>query len=471
MRIRIPRPRQFGSTLRDLARRSPDEAEEYLDAHQDAWEELAEHDPHDAADILEALDEEGAADLLQGLGEGQAGEVLDEMRPEAAADVLEEIATADAAQLLANMEPDQAADVVAALDPTIRTQILAELSEPTAAEIEALLVHAADTAGGMMTTDVAAVPVDMVIGDAMEVLRALHDELGSNLLYVYAVDTLDRLVGVVSFRDLVFADPTGTVRDAIEPSLVTVRPEADREEVADLIQRYRLIAVPVVESDGRLVGMVKFSEAIEAIQTEAGEDIAVMVGAGEEETVFTPIRTSVRRRLPWILFNLVIGLVIAGVISRFESTLTTYAVLAAYMPTIALLAGNSGAQSLAVIIRAIAIGDLPAGRARRAIRREVIVGAVDGTVVSVIGAVVAALTVGLYQGSTGSVVAPGEIAAIVFVAIWVAFIVAGLVGSAIPVILRKAGQDPALASNIFLTMVTDIVSFSAFLITATLLLG
>lgn len=216
--------------------------------------------------------------------------------------------------------------------------------------------------------------------------------------------------------------------------------------------------------------MVKFSEAIEAIQAEVGEDIAVMVGAGEEESVFTPVGRSVRRRLPWIMFNLVVGLLIAGVISRFEATLTTYAVLAAYMPTIALLAGNSGAQSLAVVIRAMAVGDLPHGRAGKAIRREVLVALVDGTVMATTGAVVAALTLGVFSGDSGSSVEPIQIAMIVFIAIWVAFLVAGFVGSGIPIALRRLGQDPALASNIFLTMITDAVSFTVYLLAATILL-
>ena len=471
MKIRIPRPRQFGSTLRDLARQRPEEAEEYLDAHHDAWEELAEHDPHDAADILEALDEEGAVDLLQDLPPDHAGEVLDEMHPEAAADLLEELSPSEAAAMLETMEPDQAADVIGALEPVDRTAAIAALGAEAGAEIEALLIHAADSAGGMMTTDVAALPVDMSAGDAIDSLRTLHGELGSNLLYVYAVDAENRLVGVVSFRDLVFARPETTIRDVIEPTLVSVKPDTDREQVSELIHRYRLIAIPVVESDGTLVGMVKFSEAIEAIQAEVGEDIAVMVGAGEEETVFTPVGRSVSRRLPWILFNLVIGLFIAGVIAQFESTLARYAVLAAYMPIVALLAGNSGAQSLAVIIRSMAVGGLPHGRAMRAIRREVAVGLIDGTIIALVAAILAAATVGFYSNQAGAAIAPTEIGVIIFIAVWVAFLVAGLVGAGIPVLLSSLGQDPALASNIFLTLITDIVGFAGFLLTASLLLS
>ncbi len=470
MRIRIPRPRQFGSSIRDLARRDPDQAEEYLDTHQEAWEELAEHDPHDAADILEALDEEGAADLLQDLDPDRVGDVLDEMHPEAAADVLEELEPAAAAAMIARMEPDQAADLISALGPIDRTKILTELDTSIAAKIQALLVHAADTAGGMMTTDVAGLPVDMAAGDAIEELRRLHDELGSNLLYVYAVDAENRLVGVVSFRDLVFADPVAVLGDIIEPSLITVRPDTDREQVSDLIHRYRLIAIPVVDVEGTLIGIVKFSEAIEAIQAEVGEDIAVMVGAGEEETVFTSVGLSVRRRLPWIFFNLVVGMIIASVISQFRSTLTAYAVLAAYMPMVALLSGNSGAQSLAVIIRSMAVGDLPHGRARRAIQREVTVGLIDGTAIALAASGMAAATLSVFEGQSAHNVTPLQIAMIVFISVWVAFLVAGFVGAGIPVLLSRLKQDPALASNIFLTMVTDMVGFGGFLITATILL-
>ncbi|MEN8041822.1 MAG: magnesium transporter [Actinomycetota bacterium] len=470
MKIRITRPGQIGSTIRELARRRPAEAEDYLDTHQDAWEELAADDPHDAADILEALDEEGAADLLQDLPADEAGDVLDEMHPEAAADVLEELIPAEAAALVSEMETDQAADVIAALEAEERTSILAALDREAATEIEKLLVYAADTAGGMMTTDLAALPLGITSGEAIEHLRRLHDELGSNLRYVYAVDDGGRLVGVVAFRELVFARPTTGLDEVMETGIVSVRTDTDREEVAELIQRYHLIAIPVVDAQGVLVGMVKVSEAIEAILAEVGEDIAVMVGAGEEETVFTPVGRSVRRRLPWIFFNLVVGVVLAAMISRFESTLTTYAVLAAYMPIVALLAGNSGAQSLAVIIRSMAVGDLPPGRAGRAIRREVAVGLIDGTIMAVTAAAVAALTVGVFQSGASSV-APMDLATIVFAAVWVAFLVAGLVGSGIPVVLRRAGQDPALASNIFLTMITDIVGFTGFLLTAMLLLG
>ena len=468
MRMRLPRPQEVIETLRELARRSPEEAEEYLDTHQDEWEKLAEYSPENAADILEAIAEEGAADLLTELDTDDAGEVLDEMRPEAAADVLEAIRPEEAAPLIAAMDTDQAADVVGALEEEEQTAVLAALEPDAAVEIEQLLFHQPDTAGGMMTTEFAVLSLGMKVGESFEALRVLHDDLGSNLSYVYVIDDADKLRGVVSFRDLVFARPGQGIDEVMIGDPVSVDPAIDREVVTELIQRYHLLAIPVIDDTGRLIGMVKVDEAMEAIRAEAGEDIAVMVGAGGEESVFTPVSRSVRRRLPWILFNLAVGLALAWVIAQFESTLVSAVVLAAYMPLVALLGGNSGAQSLAVIIRSMAIGEIPPGRARRAIRREVTVTSINGLVIAVLAAVLGALTVGIFGEQ--SAITAGEMAIILFVSVVIAFTTAGIVGAGIPVLLRRMGQDPALASNIFLTMITDFVAFGGFLLIASLLL-
>ncbi len=469
MRLRFPRPRAVTETLRDLARRRPDEAEAYLDAHHDEWEQLAEHTPENAADILEALQEEGAADLLKDLDLDDAGEVLDEMRPEAAADVLETIRPSAAAALIAMMDADQAADVIGALEPEERTAVLAALDPESAAEIHGLLVHAADTAGGMMTTDFAALPTGVSSGEAIEALRRLHDELGSNLSYVYVTDVAGHLRGVVSFRELVFARPGRALEDVMFSDPVSVTPATDREVVAELIQRYNLFAIPVVDDDTVLVGIVKFGEVIEAIQAEAGEDLAVMFGAGDTESVFSPVMQSVRMRLPWNIFNLIAGFITVFVISLFQDTLASFALLAAFMPLVAGLSGNSGAQAVAVTIRSIAVGDLPPGREQRAIRRELAIGFTRGVVVAILGAGLAAgAMVLLSSGAVG--VSPGQMAVIIFTSMVIGFLTAALAGSSIPLLLRRFGFDPAMASNIFLTMITDSVGFGVFLATATLLI-
>lgn len=459
MRFPRLRPRFMADGLRELARRRPAEAEEYLDAHQDEWEALAGGNPQNAADILEAIDELGAAELLADLGTEEAAEVLDEMRPEPAADVLEEMDAGDAAALIEEMDTDQAADLLAAVEDDVRAAIIHALGDEATGEVLALLAYPPDTAGGLMTTDVAALPVGLTAGEAIEALRRLHDELGSNLSYVYVIDDSGVLLGVVSFRDLVFSRPGTGLDEVMVQTPVRVTTGADREVVSELIQRYHLLALPVTDARDVLIGMVRFDEAIEAVQAEATEDITQMVGAGREETVFTPVSLSIRRRLPWIVFNLFIGLLIALVIGPFRKVIEEITVLAALMPMVALLGGNSGAQSLAVVIRAMAVGELPPGRAGRAIRREVAVGAVNAVIMS------------LLAGLAGAIVTnSAQVGVVIGIAVAVNLVVAGLAGASIPVALRRLGQDPALASNIFLTMVTDLVGFGGFLATATILL-
>lgn len=447
--------------LRELARNRPEEAEEFLDTHQDEWEEIAETDPGSAADILEALDEEGAADLLQDLDADDAADVLDEMRAPAAADVIEEMTTEAAAELIGEMEPDQAVDLLEALDEEeLRDEVIAALDPEIRLAINRLIVYPPDSAGGLMTTDYAALPVGITSGEAVEALRRLHDEIGSNLTYVYVVDVQGKITGVVPFRELVFARPHTGLDEIMLADPVAVTVDTDREIVAELIQRYHLISLPVTDAQEHLVGIVKVDEAMEAAQTEATEDIAQMVGAGAEETVYTEVSVSVRRRIPWIALNLVIGLLLAELIGVFEGLIEERAVLAAFMPMIALLGGNSGAQSLAVVIRAMAVGSLPPGRAARAIRREAAIGLINGVVI----ATLSGLLGGVVAGDAG-------IGFVIGIAVFANLVVAGVVGASIPIILRRLGQDPALASNIFLTTVTDIVGFGGFLLTAKLVLG
>jgi magnesium transporter len=457
MRFRLLRPRELAHGLRELARRRPDDAEDYLEDHGEEWEALAGQLPQDAADILEAITEETAAELIADLDHEDAADVLDEMRPAAAAEILAELPPRQAAHLLDVMEADQAADVIGELDEDLLAAITPELGVDS--EAVRLALYADDSAGGLMTTDVATLPIGITTGEAIERLRQLNETLGSNLRYVYIVDEESRLAGVLSFRDLVFARPGTGVDEVMVESPVQVRTDTDREVVAELIQRYHLIAIPVVDDGGRLLGMVKVSEALEAVQEEATEDIAMMVGAGAEETVYTPVAVSVRRRLPWITLNLAMGLALALFLRTFEGTIEANATLAALMPMVALLGGNTGAQSLAVVIRALAVGDIPAQRAPRVIAREAQVGVVNGLVIA-----------GLSGVLGGVVAADATVGLVIAVAVFVNMAVAVVAGAGVPLVLKSLGQDPALASNIFLTLITDLVGFGGFLLTASLVL-
>jgi len=458
--VRSPllRARDIAVGLRELARRKPRAAEEYLDAHQQEWGSLAEADPHDAADILEALDEEAAADLIAGLDAEQAADVLEEMRHEAAADVLEELEPGEAAGLVAGLPPDEAADIIGYLEADARVEILQELPDDAVDDILELLAYPPDSAGGLMKPEVATLPSAISAGEAIEALRRLHEHL-EDLSYVYVVDPGNRLLGVISFRDLVFARPGTVLEEVMVQNPIAIRPETDREDVAELIQRYNLLALPVVDHRGVLLGMVTIDDVIAEVQREATEDIAAMVGAGKEETIYTPVRRSIKSRLPWTAVNLLTAFMVAAVVSRFEPIIGRFAVLAAYMPVVASVGGNSGAQSQAVVIRAMAVESIPRQLVRRVILRSALVGLFNGVAIGALSGLIASLFT--QQARIGVVIG---------LAALVNLVIANLAGSGIPVVLDALGQDPALASNIFMTMITDMVGFGGFLLIATLML-
>ena len=459
MKFSLPRPRQLARNLRDLAQRRPQSAEEYLEANPEAWGSIAEVDPHDAADILEALGPERSLELISTLNDEQVGRILEEMNDGAAAEVLTALPPGRAAALFSTMDSDEAVDILNKFDDEPRAELVATLAPEAAEEVERLLAYPRDSAGGLMTTDIASLPIGLNAGEAIEALRRLHETL-DDLSYVYVVDDDARLQGVVSFRELVFARPSTGLDQVIVPNPVRVAADTDREVVSDLIQRYNLLALPVIDAEDRLLGLVSVEEAMEAIQEEASEDMAVMVGAGSEETVRTAASVSIRNRLPWLVVNLALATIVALTIQRQKDLFDEFVVLAALMPVVALIGGNGGAQSLAVVIRSMAIDQVPSQMVPKVLAREFRIGVVLGLVVAGLSGLIALAFSG---GELG-------IAFVMAVAVFGNMALATFVGAGIPIVLRSWGFDPALASNIFLTFVTDMVGFAGFLLIATVLL-
>lgn len=459
MKIRLRRPRELAQRLRSQARIEPEAVEEYLDAHTAEWEALAEADPHDAADILEELGAGAASDLLAELDPLPAAGILDEMRSELGAELLEDLPPGRASDLIAAMDADMAADLMGELDEEDRRTLLDRLDPAIARELLALLQHAPDSAGGLMTTDVAVLQDGMTAGEAIERLRQLHDQI-EDLSYVYVVDYRRHLMGVVSFRDLVFARPGVGLDETMTRRPIAVRPDTDREEVAELAQRYGLFGLPVVDHSGVLIGMVDHEAVVESVQAEASEDFAAAVGAGPEETVFTPVMRAVAMRLPWMAVNLAMAVIVALVIERQTEVIDDIGpILAALMPVVALIGGNAGAQSLAVVIRSLAVDGVAPSRARRVLGRQVAIGLINAAPIGLLAALVGLAFGGdLRFGLTMGAATVANLA------------VGTLAGTGIPLLLRRMGLDPALASNIFLTLVTDVIGFGGFLAAATLLL-
>jgi magnesium transporter len=467
MRFRLRSPRQLARILRTAALREPDDVADYLEANPEEWGALAEAAPGDAADVLEQLEELDAANLIQGLDAIGAAEVLEEIAPELAAELVELVPLENLAAALNEMPGDAAADLLAELDEEFKERLLAAMSDEAETDVRDLLVYPADSAGGLMTTEIAALPMGLTTGEATERIRQIHEEY-EDLSYVYVVDDHHRLRGVISFRDLVFRRPGSPLADVMIQDPISVLPLADREEVADICQRYHLFGLPVTDGAGRLLGMVSNDAVIEAIQDEATEDFAAAVGAGVGETVYTDVTDSFRMRAPWLVVNLFLAFVVALVIEQQTGIISREPVLAALMPIVALLGGNGGNQSLAVMIRSLASDDVPSNQVPGILARQAGVGALNGLLIGIVSGGMAYLL--LTSRVFGSESHPATVALTVAIAAFVNLVIASVAGSGIPVLLRKLNQDPALASAIFLTLITDVIGFGGFLLVAGALL-
>ncbi len=466
MRLRLRSPRNYARALLAAARRDRQEVADYLDARPEEWEALAEAAPSDAADILEQLPEDEVADLLQELDADDAAEILEEIAPELAAALVEDLPAPELAAAVSEMSSKTGSDLLNELDQELTEEVLALVDDEVERELRRLLDYPTDTAGGLMSTEIAALPLGLSAGEAVERIRQLRDEY-DDLSYVYVVDDDRVLRGVISFRDLVFNRP-GTSLDEVMVEPISVTPLTDREEVAEICQRYHLLGIPIVDAAGRLLGKVTNEAVIEAIQDEATEDFAAAVGAGVEETVYTDVWRSFRMRSPWLVVNLLLALIVAWVIEQQTGVISDEPVLAALMPVVALLGGNGGNQSLAVMIRSLASDDVPGTRVPGILLRQTGVGLLNGSLLAGVSFLIAYLLLdtGVFTTSSN----PVDVALVVGIAALANLVIATAAGSAIPVALRALGQDPALASSIFLTLITDVVGFGGFLLIAAALL-
>jgi magnesium transporter len=467
VRLRLRSPRQLARNLLAAARNDSDEVAEYLDSKPEQWEALAREIPGDAADVLEQLSESVAAELIAGIEPSVASEVLEEIAPELAAELLTDVPLEVLALATEEMTTESAADLLEELEDVVSEAVFGLISDEAEEQIRHLMVYPTDSAGGLMTTEIASLPLGLSAGEAIERIRQLRDEY-EDLSYIYVVDETNRLRGVISFRDLVFRRPGASLDEVMVADPITVRATTDREEVAELCQRYHLLGIPVVDAAGRLLGMVTNDAVIEAIHDEATEDFAAAVGAGVEETVYTDVTASFRMRAPWLIVNLGLALVVAFVIERQTGVISDETVLAALMPVVALLGGNAGNQSLAVMIRSLASDDVPSAQVPSILGRQASVGVLNGLLLGLASGFLTYLLIASEVFESGS--DPVQVAVVVGIGALANLVIAAVAGAGIPLLLRRLGQDPALASSIFLTLLTDLVGFGGFLLIAAWLL-
>lgn len=411
-------------------------------------QELLKRHPAEVAEVLAALREEEALELLRRLYLRRAAAApLGEMDPEEAARLLAELNRDEAVQILQRMDPDDAVDLLAELPKKTVQDILRRLEEREAKTLSELLSYPPDTAGGLMSPEVVALPQDMTCQEAIEALRRVAEEM-ETVYYAYVVDEHHRLIGVLSLRDLVFARPEAPIRRVMRTEVMSVPADMDVEEVARIFDRYNFLALPVIDKEGRLLGIVTVDDVIDAIREEATEDIYRLAGAPLEERVDTPWWRSLRLRLPWLYFNLLTAFLAASVVGAFESVIAKVAALAIFMPVIAGQGGNAGMQTVTIVTRGIALGEVPKGKGWRLLGKELLLGFLHGLLV---GATVGAIAY-VWKGSF-------YLGLVAFLAMLFNLVAAGVSGAVIPLTLRALRLDPALASSIFLTTVTDTLGF------------
>ncbi len=415
--------------------------------------------PADIADALQQLPPEEAVAQLRALPTETASEVLTELDEGVVADITAQLTTQEITDLLEELPHDEAADIAADLSPDQRYEVLSQLEPPESAKVTQLMHYPEDSAGGIMKDEFIAIAEDQTIGQALDLVRKRDEEEFEAVSYLYVIDINHKLVGILSVRDLVFRMPHKKIRDVMSKEVRLVRVDTDQEEVARLFSQYHYMALPVVEQDGRLVGVVEAHQVIDILREEATEDMQLMVGMSGEESAFTPWRRSFGMRMPWLLINLLTAFLAGGVIAFFEDTLARWTALAIFLPIIAGQGGNSGMQTLTVTIRSMALGELKGELARKVVIKELLIGLLNGLAIGIIVGIVGLV----WQNSV-------VMGIIVMLAMFLNTLAAAIAGTLIPLALRAAKVDPALSSSIFLTTVTDVAGFFFFLGLATLLI-
>ncbi len=413
--------------------------------------------PEDAARAFERLDLAERTRLFKTLPSHVAVTLLERISPASVAPILSKLETGRAAELLEEASPRVASTILHQLDEDHREQLLEGLSEEVSRPLLELAKYAGDTAGGIMETRVASLSSDFTVQQAISAIRKAPREA---LHYLYVTQRDGTLIGVLNMRDLLLAAPRDPIQPLVRKEVFSVPDTMASEEVVQLMRERKFLAIPVVDYEGRLVGVVKHAEALQAGQEAAFEDFQKIVGAGADERALSPVGFVVRSRLPWLFVNLLTAFMAAAVVGVFEGVIAKVAALAVLLPVVAGQGGNTGSQSLAVVMRGLALREIIPGVKKRLVVKELTAGTVNGIAV----AIVTAIAVFGWRIMAGDSTAAGfGLALVIGLAMVVNMAAAAISGAVIPLILQAFGRDPAQSASIFLTTVTDIVGFASFL--------
>jgi magnesium transporter len=408
--------------------------------------------PADAAELIDRLERlETRTRVFSVLTPDVAPQVLSLISPLAREKILQELPEDRVGRILEDLDSDDAADLLASI-PNDRAQaILAKLPGPLSARIQQLLRYPADTAGGLMQTEYAAVLEGATVEEAVEIVRTLAETV-SDIHNVFVVDHRFHLSGVLALSKLILARAGDTVDAVMDRQVISVTVNTDQEEVAQLFRKYDLLSLPVTDPRGALLGRITIDDVVDVLEEEASEDFAKLSGLGQEEPIFDSPLRAIRRRLPWLGLNLITTSVSASVIGLFQGTIQTMAVAAALMTIVAAQGGNAGVQTLTVMVRGLALGQVTLVHARSILLKELAVACGNG------------VALGLVAGVAGYALHRQPMLAVVLgLALLVNYLVAALVASLIPLTLHWLRSDPAVASSVFVTACTDLCGFFSFL--------
>ena len=416
--------------------------------------DLVENHPDDAVRLLERMTATEVADVLSRQPVSVTAPVWERLSPDIGMAALDRLPDHQAADLLHNIDPTRTAAMLSMRDPETRERFLKLLPEPEANELRGILAYPPDSAGALMDPRVLLLRPETTVRETLARIRSLRRR-GMRLLFV--VDAENHLQGQVDIQDIATAATTTRLEEIQRPVRAVVTAIAPREEVVDILERYRLTDLPVVDAEQRLIGVVRYRNLVAAAEDEATVAMQTMVGVSKDERALSKVSFAVRKRLPWLHINLATAFLAAAVVGLFENTIAQYTALAILLPVVAGQSGNTGAQALAVTMRGLALREIRARQWPRVVFKEMSAGFWNGVAI----AATTSLGVWIWSDSVG-------LAGVIGVSMILSMVIAGIFGAAIPLVLTAIGQDPAQSSSIVLTTITDVAGFFSFLGIATL---
>ena len=446
---------------------------EYLSKVETLLEENKELELHvyledmhaaDIAEVLENLEDDQQTQVFGLLSDEKATEVLEEINSEQFSILLKDLTYEKKVTLLENMSQDDIVDKLSELSESRQQEIIAFLDYEDAADVKELLIYEEGTAGRIMTKDYVSIRKDYSVYYAIETLRAIAPE-AETIYYVYVTDEIDRLVGVISLRQLIISPPNRSVETIMNENLITVNVNDDQEDVAKIVSKYDLLAIPVIDNSNILRGIITIDDVLDILEEEATEDIFKFAGTSEYEiyendtTLFRRVRNSVMSRLPWLIITIFGGLLSAKILSNFQGTISANATLAMFMPLLTGMGGNVGTQSSTITVRNIATHVIEGTGIFRTLVHEISVGLFVGIVCSTMVGFAAIIMQADYH-----------IALIVGIAMWANMTTAATIGTIVPLVFKKIGVDPAVASAPFITTTIDLTGLTIYFSLATMMI-